>query len=591
MSGPGGLPRPARMAVDAVGPILLDQASAEDGGVVGGVTGGSPPERLSPRRRATARAMPPISSTVRISGSQTIPKTIRKLDHGLAHRDQRRGRLVDLRGRIPLRGRLGHGHDLGPERHGQGRHRRLVGQLGLLRGQLLDLAPGVGQPALDLEEIGDLRRLLGIGDERRLAGLQVPDPGIEVDDLAGDLDGVGLLADLGPEAADRRERVLPARDRDAIRDRGDDRVAVALLLRRADVAADVPDRVSGVRERARDVRDGQLERAGPDDLRVLEDRDLVARVAGPRAGPAAGPRGGAVAVAGRGLLSGAVVRGSGRRGGRGRRRAPPTNGADADDPQATTTAPTATRTRRTVADGCGRRREVGLRIARSSMCGPSGAAAQASRRQPAGAAVPPPTLDRCICRSTRPSSRCWPRRRDGLPDGDGWLYEPKWDGFRAIVFRDGDEVLHPEPRPEAARPLLPGARRAAPRGAPRALRRRRRGRDRPARRARLRGAAAADPPGGVAGEDARRGDAGELRRRGTCSRSATRTSGRRPRPSGAPGSRRRFASVEPPIHLTPATRDRVARRRLVRPVRGRRPRRRRREAARRAVPARASGRC
>ncbi|HWH23462.1 MAG TPA: ATP-dependent DNA ligase, partial [Candidatus Limnocylindria bacterium] len=28
----------------------------------------------------------------------------------------------------------------------------------------------------------------------------------------------------------------------------------------------------------------------------------------------------------------------------------------------------------------------------------------------------------------------------GLPEGDGWLYEPKWDGFRAIVFRDGDDV-------------------------------------------------------------------------------------------------------------------------------------------------------
>jgi ATP-dependent DNA ligase len=28
-----------------------------------------------------------------------------------------------------------------------------------------------------------------------------------------------------------------------------------------------------------------------------------------------------------------------------------------------------------------------------------------------------------------------------LPSGDGWLYEPKWDGFRAIVFRDGDRVL------------------------------------------------------------------------------------------------------------------------------------------------------
>ena len=27
-----------------------------------------------------------------------------------------------------------------------------------------------------------------------------------------------------------------------------------------------------------------------------------------------------------------------------------------------------------------------------------------------------------------------------LPAGDGWCYEPKWDGFRTIVFRDGDEV-------------------------------------------------------------------------------------------------------------------------------------------------------
>src|SRR3954468_25106431 len=30
---------------------------------------------------------------------------------------------------------------------------------------------------------------------------------------------------------------------------------------------------------------------------------------------------------------------------------------------------------------------------------------------------------------------------DGLPTDEGWLYEPKWDGFRAVVFRDGDEVL------------------------------------------------------------------------------------------------------------------------------------------------------
>ncbi len=27
-----------------------------------------------------------------------------------------------------------------------------------------------------------------------------------------------------------------------------------------------------------------------------------------------------------------------------------------------------------------------------------------------------------------------------IPDGDGWLFEPKWDGFRCIVFRDRDHL-------------------------------------------------------------------------------------------------------------------------------------------------------
>ena len=27
-----------------------------------------------------------------------------------------------------------------------------------------------------------------------------------------------------------------------------------------------------------------------------------------------------------------------------------------------------------------------------------------------------------------------------LPEGDGWQYEPKWDGFRCIAFRDGDAL-------------------------------------------------------------------------------------------------------------------------------------------------------
>lgn len=29
---------------------------------------------------------------------------------------------------------------------------------------------------------------------------------------------------------------------------------------------------------------------------------------------------------------------------------------------------------------------------------------------------------------------------EALPDGPGWRFEPKWDGFRCLVFRDGDEV-------------------------------------------------------------------------------------------------------------------------------------------------------
>jgi ATP-dependent DNA ligase len=33
------------------------------------------------------------------------------------------------------------------------------------------------------------------------------------------------------------------------------------------------------------------------------------------------------------------------------------------------------------------------------------------------------------------------KRVDELPSGYDWIFEPKWDGFRALVFRDGDEIL------------------------------------------------------------------------------------------------------------------------------------------------------
>lgn len=37
-----------------------------------------------------------------------------------------------------------------------------------------------------------------------------------------------------------------------------------------------------------------------------------------------------------------------------------------------------------------------------------------------------------------------------LPEGEGWQYEPKWDGFRCLVFREGQEV---ELQSKAGRPL------------------------------------------------------------------------------------------------------------------------------------------
>jgi ATP-dependent DNA ligase len=33
------------------------------------------------------------------------------------------------------------------------------------------------------------------------------------------------------------------------------------------------------------------------------------------------------------------------------------------------------------------------------------------------------------------------KRVGEMPTGDGWIFEPKWDGFRALIFRDGDEIL------------------------------------------------------------------------------------------------------------------------------------------------------
>jgi hypothetical protein len=60
-----------------------------------------------------------------------------------------------------------------------------------------------------------------------------------------------------------------------------------------------------------------------------------------------------------------------------------------------------------------------------------------------------------------------------IPQGAGWQYEPKWDGFRCLAFRRDDEV---DLRSKAGqpRPLFPGASRGAASGAVVPLRDRRR---------------------------------------------------------------------------------------------------------------------
>ena len=47
-------------------------------------------------------------------------------------------------------------------------------------------------------------------------------------------------------------------------------------------------------------------------------------------------------------------------------------------------------------------------------------------------------MPRGACRSSRPSRRCLPSRSRRCPKE--YLYEPKWDGFRSIIFRSGDTV-------------------------------------------------------------------------------------------------------------------------------------------------------
>ena len=119
---------------------------------------------------------------------------------------------------------------------------------------------------------------LGDLHECGFAGLQVPDPRVEVDDLAGHVGGLGLLGDdlrgVAVQAAQRIERILPAVDRDAVGDLGVRLVVNARGLRGPDVTTHSADRVARFADRAGDVADLQVHRPGPDDLRVVDRADL-----------------------------------------------------------------------------------------------------------------------------------------------------------------------------------------------------------------------------------------------------------------------------------------------------------------------------
>ena len=188
------------------------------------------------------------------------------------------------------------------------------------------------------------------------------------------------------------------------------------------------------------------------------------------------------------------------------------------------------------------------------------------------------------CRASR--SRRWRRElvRE-LPDGDGWQYEPKWDGFRGVLENVGRRARALVAERAAAAALLPGAA-AARRAAAAALGARRRDRDRARRRARLRRDADAAASGRVADPEAVGRDPGRVRRRSTCcSGTASRCGSGRSRSGAAELERASRASGSRPRR---ATLDEA--RGVARPVRGARARRRGREAARRCrtCPARAT---
>ncbi|MET0748119.1 MAG: ATP-dependent DNA ligase [Rhizobium sp.] len=65
----------------------------------------------------------------------------------------------------------------------------------------------------------------------------------------------------------------------------------------------------------------------------------------------------------------------------------------------------------------------------------------------AGKATPAATADVGIALDTAPMEA---RSAEQLPQGEAWQYEPKWDGFRCLAFKNGEDV---ELRAKSGKPL------------------------------------------------------------------------------------------------------------------------------------------
>src|SRR5262249_51724308 len=61
-----------------------------------------------------------------------------------------------------------------------------------------------------------------------------------------------------------------------------------------------------------------------------------------------------------------------------------------------------------------------------------------ARLRPRGSARGPPAMSAGILRPPYPPMEA--RLVEGLPQGPEWAYEPKWDGFRCLAFREGKSV-------------------------------------------------------------------------------------------------------------------------------------------------------